>query len=617
MGDSILCGTMGKYLFVDLSQNLIQKRKLPAQIFIDYVGGRGLATRLFCDIINPKVDPLAPENVIVIATSPLTGTSAPTAGRGHMVFKSPLTGAIGTSNSGGEWAVYFKRAGYDALVITGRAPHPVYLYINEEKAEIYDASHLWSKDVHQTTDMLFREYKPGTHRVLAIGIGGEKLVRFAAIINEKNRAYGRCGPGAVMGSKNLKAIVVSGNKSVPIKDEKKYRSGFQQGHHRLKAAPATKRILRELGTAGLVKLIDAIDMLPHNNFQDTIHRQEDLDKICGETIHKTILEKVGGCYRCPIACQRHTKVGDKTGEGPEYETVVLMGPVCGIYDLATITRANYLCNELGLDTISFGGTVAAAMELYERGVITSQDTGGLELRFGNASVLEELVILTAHRKGFGDQLAEGSLRLTGRYGHPEISMSIKGMELPAYDPRASYTQALGYMTSPTGACHLRGGYAVSLAFFGGSKEIPRFSIRQSPVAVRNVQDLGIVQDSLGVCRFTGYAFTIETWSRMLSGVTGEDFSTHYLEKLAQRIAALERLFNLEAGFTDKDDTLPERFQKEPIHTEGMDVVVKKEHIEKLRRDYYKVRNWDEHGIPNRELLQKLNIDDNFDDGSYD
>ena len=284
-----------------------------------------------------------------------------------------------------------------------------------------------------------------------------------------------------------------------------------------------------------------------------------------------------------------------------------MGPVCDVYDLASITRANYRSNELGLDTISFGGTVACAMELAERGLLRAADTSGLDVRFGNAAAVERLAVETAFRRGFGALLADGSYRLAGRFGRPDLSMSVKRLEIPAYDPRASFTQALGYMTSPSGACHLRGGYAVSLAFFGGWKEIPRFSLLQSPIAIRNMQNHGILQDSLGICRFTGYAFGSEPWSRMLVGTTGLDFSVARLEEVANRIAALERLFNLEAGARAGDDALPGRFAEVPVAVAGTERVVSAEAQEKMRRDYYEVRGWDVEGRPRPDLLDRLRV----------
>ncbi len=606
-------GFHGRILEVDLSGGEVQARPLEASLVADYLGGRGLATRLFYDSVDPQCEPLGPDNVFVIATSPLLGTNAPTACRGHMVFKSPLTDVIGTSNSGGTWGSAFKSTGYDAIVVKGRASGPVYIDISPEKVDVLPADRLWGMDVHQTTDVLTADSESGNRpRVLCIGPAGENLVRIAAVVNDKNRTYGRCGPGAVWGSKKLKAIRVRGKAKIQIQDKERYQAGYDQSMYLMKQAPITKRLLRELGTSGLVELINVINMLPHRNFLDSCHIEEDLEKVSGETLAKTLLERASGCFLCPIGCQRHTKVetekGDcEKGEGPEYETVVMMGPLCGIYDLPAITRANYRCNELGMDTMSFGGTMACAMELFERGAIPSQDADGLDLKFGNAGVLETLARQTAHRQGIGDRLAEGSFRLAKSFGHSELSMSVKKLEIPGYDPRASFTQALGYMTSPSGACHLRGGYAVSLAFFGGTKEIPRFSLLQSPIAIRNMQNTGILQDSLGICRFTGFAFSTDPWARMASGVTGMDFSVARLEEIANRIATLERMFNLEAGACMVDDTLPERFSQVPIVVAGEEKVVSRDAQDRMRRDYYRVRDWDEKGRPAQAVLKTLRI----------
>ncbi len=598
-------GIHGRILEVDLSSGRIVVRPLDAGLTEDYIGGRGLGARLLYDGAHPACDPLGAENLIVIAAAPLIGTPAPTAGRGHMVFKSPLSDSIGSSNCGGTWAPAFKSAGYDALLIRGKAASPVMLDIRPDRTEILPADHIWGKDVHQTIEALAPVEGGKRSRVLCIGPAGENMVRFAAVMNDRNRAYGRGGPGAVWGSKNLKAVRVSGQEKIRIKDKEKFQAGLDQSFYLLKQAPATKRLLRDLGTAGLVELINLINMLPHRNFQDNLHRDEDVEKVSGETLARKLLERAAGCFLCPIACQRHTRVGDRKGEGPEYETMVMIGPDCDIYDLEAITRVNYLCNELGMDTISFGGTLACAMELFDLGVLSASDTEGLDLRFGRADLLEELASRIAFRRGFGDRLAEGSFRLADSLGHPEWAMTVKKQEIPAYDPRASFTQALGYMTSPTGACHLKGGYAVSLAFFGGPREIPRFSLLQSPIGIRNMHNLGIVQDSLGVCRFTGYAFSYDPWARMMNGATGLDFSTARLEEIANRIAAVEKLFNLEAGLTSADDSLPGRFAGEPILVAGEERVVADTTAAKLRADYYRARGWDEQGWPAPEQLRPL------------
>ena len=614
MSDFPVAGYHGRVLEVDLNAGAARTLPLDPETALDYLGGRGLASRLLYDAIDPACDPLGPDNAFVVAASPLVGTNAPTAGRGHMAFKSPLTGVIGTSNSGGTWGAAFKSTGYDALVVKGASPSPVMIDIAPDRVELLPAGHVWGKTTHETNDVLAAESEPGRPvRVLCIGPAGENLVRLASVANDRDRVYGRCGPGAVWGSKKLKAVRVRGRERVVVADKEKFQSGLDQALYLMRQVPTTKRIMRELGTAGLVELINVISMLPHRNFRDCLHRDEDVERISGETLARTLLDKAGACYLCPIGCQRHTRVGgpggtEERGEGPEYETTVLLGPVCDIYDLPAITRANYRCNEYGIDTISYGGTVACAMELFERGLLTPADTGGLALPFGDAGALEALVPLLARREGFGDRLAEGSYRLAVSCGRPELSMSVKKLEIPGYDPRASYTQALGYMTSPTGACHLRGGYAVSLAFFGGTKEIPRFSLLQSPIAIRNMQNTGILQDSLGVCRFTGYAFSSDPWARMVSGVTGRDFSVARLEEIENRVATLERLFNLEAGATAADDALPPRFAETSISAEGGERRVSEADQDRMRRDYYRVRGWDGRGRPTPELLRALRVE---------
>jgi aldehyde:ferredoxin oxidoreductase len=613
MSDFPISGYHGRVLVADLTRGEVRTVPLDPATALDYIGGRGLATRILYDTIDPACDPLGPDNAFVIAASPLVGSSAPTAGRGHMVFKSPLTGVLGTSNSGGTWGAAFKSTGYDVLVVKGASATPVMLDVSPGQAELLPADRLWGKTTHETNDELAAVSAPGNPaRVLCIGPAGENLVRYAAVANDRNRVYGRCGPGAVWGSKKLKAVRVRGREKITIADEGKYRSGLDQAIYLMKQAPVTKRLMRDLGTAGLVELINLISMLPHENFRDCTHRDEDVEKISGETLAKTLLEKAGSCYLCPIGCQRHTRVAgrdgrEERGEGPEYETMVLMGPLCGIYDLAAITRANYRANELGLDTMSYGGTIACAMELAGRGLIRREETGGLDLAFGNAEALEALVSMTARREGLGAELAEGAFRLAAGRGRPGSAMTVKKLEIPAYDPRASFTQALGYMTSPSGACHLRGGYAVSLAFFGGAKEIPRFSLLQSPIAIRNMQNTGILQDSLGVCRFTGYAFAADPWARMISGVTGRDLSVARLDEIENRIAALERLFNVEAGVTAEDDALPDRFADVPIVVEGKERTVSRGDQERMRRDYYRIRGWDAAGRPTPELLRSLRI----------
>lgn len=601
-----------KIVEIDLSGRTAREKEVDAR---PWLGGRGLGVKLFTDRMDPQAETLSAESVFVIATSPLTGTNAPTAGRGHLVFKSPLTGTIGSANSGGRWGKIMKGTGYDALVIKGASEKPVYLTVTEDGASLadrvqfHDASGLWGRRVPEVTDTLTEKHGGRACSVLALGPAGERGVRFASLMNEKNRAYGRGGPGAVWGAKKLKAIVVNGSKKTELADPARYQDAADQTMHVIKQQPVTKRVLKDLGTAGLVQLINQMGMLPRRNFQDCTHNPELLKNVSGEAITKKLLDHAGGCFNCPILCQRHTHVGDKHGEGPEYESVILMGPVLDIYDLERVTLGNYLANELGLDTMSLGGTLACAMELVDKSVVKAADLSGLTFKFGAAEIYPEIVERIARREGFGDLLAEGSRRLAQKFEQPETAMQVKGLEFAAYDPRGMHAQALGYMTSPTGACHLRGGYCVQLAFFGGMKEVPRFSARQAAMTTKNQQDVGIIQDALGVCRFTGFAVGPEHWARIYGAVIGEEVGRAELEKAAERIAALERRFNVSAGFTRADDDLPARFKTEPITIEGQPRLITEDDRQRMLDDYYLVRGWDREGAPTPGTLEELGIEE--------
>ncbi len=580
-----------------------------------WLGGRGLATKLFTDRVDPGCDPLGPENIVVIAASPLTGTIAPTAGRGHAVFKSPLTGAIGSSNSGGRWSKVLKSAGCDALIIKGAAKSPVYISISDQgrnvsdRVKVLDAGEYRGRSVHEVTPKLSEKHGGKKCSVLAIGPAGENRVKYASFMNDLNRAFGRGGPGAVFGSKNLKAIVVNGSRKTEVADLARLKGVCEQTRHIMKAVPTTKRVMRDLGTAGLVHLINAMGMLPHRNFQDCAHDYDVVDRVSGETISDEILQRPGACFGCPLMCQRHTRARGKTGEGPEFETVVLMGPLVDIYDLEAVTIGNYAANELGMDTMSLGGALACAAELFEKGALTRADAKGLEVRFGDAAMYPEVVEKIAAREGFGDMLAEGARELARNAELPELAMHVKGLELPAYDPRGMPAQALGYMTSPTGACHLRGGYSIALAYFGGIREVPRFSIRQASLTAINQQNLGIIQDSMGICRFTGFAVGMDHWARIYSAVTGEEVGTEDLEVAAERIATLERLFNVRAGMTREQDDLPARFKHEPVSIGGRDRIISEQDRNRMLDDYYHDRGWDRQGMPLKETLKKLKIEE--------
>src|SRR5437899_1117774 len=423
-------GWTGQLLRIDLTKGAATKEPLNLEWAREYIGGRGLGTRYLYEEMDPTVDALSPENKLIFATGPLTGTYAPTGGRYMVLCKSPLTDAVACSNSGGYWGPELKFAGYDMVILEGKAPKPVYLWIENDKTEIRDAAHVWGKTTEETEDMLRAETDPSA-RISGIGPAGENLNRVACVINDKSRAAGRSGVGAVMGSKNV-------NES-----------------------PTTSSALRGLGTASTVGFTNSVGILPTNNFQ--AGQFEHANAIGGQTIAQTVLRRNKGCYSCPIGCARVTEIKPGSrwaghGEGPEYETIFGLGSDCGVGDLSAVLYANYLCNLYAVDTISAGGTVATAMELVERGYIPEEDLAevGTELKFGNAEAVMRCLELMSYPKGkFSKLLAEGGYRLAEHYGHPELFMGSKKQDFAAYDARGAKGMGLGYATSNRGACHLR------------------------------------------------------------------------------------------------------------------------------------------------------------------
>jgi len=520
-----------------------------------------------------------------------------------VVTKSPLTGTIASSNSGGFFGAELKSAGYDMIILEGRAESPVYIAIEDEKIEIKDASHLWGKLVSETTETLKAEYGDKA-KVLCIGPGGEKLVRFAAVINDYDRAAGRSGVGAVMGSKNVKAVVVRGTKGVKVADEAKVKDVVAEKIKILRENPVTGEGLPAYGTAILVNIINEHGIFPVANFQKAYTPHA--DKISGETMAQTILTKKHACFRCPIACGRVVRIKGKEIGGPEYETVWAFGADCEVYDLEAIAEANFWCNEYGIDTISAGATIASAMELYQRGYIKDEDIAkdGLSLKFGDPEAIVGWTIKIGKREGFGDKLAEGSYRLCELYGVPELSMSVKKQELPAYDPRGVQGHGLAYATSNRGGCHVRG-YLISAEILGIPQKLDRFSLEGKAKWAKLFQDLTAVIDSIGMCLFTSFALTLKDYTELVNAICGADYTEETLLKAGERIYNLERLFNLKAGIDPSQDTLPKRILEEPIPEGPSKGAVHK--LSELLPQYYQVRGWDEKGYPKEETLKNLGI----------
>lgn len=587
-------GWMGKIIKIDLSSGRQQALPVSPETLRRFLGGRGLGVKLYTDLCPDPLDPFAAENALVFMTGPLTGTVM-TSGRYQVVSRSPLTGTICDSSSGGSFGAVLKSAGLDGLVIQGRAEHPVYLYIHDGGIEVRDAADLWGLDTQRTQKAIHGQ-TPAKTSVACIGPAGENRVPFAAIINDRDRAAGRGGMGAVMGGKNLKAVAASGSQAVAIADPEGYRNLNARIERVVDKNPVTGKSLQVLGTSVLVNVINAHGMFPTENFRRGVFN--DAEGISGEKIAETLLQRQSACYKCPIGCGRTTRTKNRQGEGPEYETVWAFGAQLGISDLTAITEANYDCNELGLDTITMGSTLGCAMELCEVG---AWDAG---LRWGDANRLATWVEDTARRRGIGAELALGSRRLAEKYGRPELAMQVKGMEIPAYDPRGVQGMALSYATSNRGGCHMRA-YMISPEILGQPVFLDRFATAGKAEIVALFQDVSAVVDSAVLCRFLQIAMGVSTFSEMLRTVTGLDFSDDELMRIGRRVYTLERMFNNRAGLTRADDTLPPRFFNEELQTgPSRHRVVR---LEEMLDRYYAVRGWDRDGVPLPRTLAELGL----------
>lgn len=595
-------GYQGKVLRINLKDQSVKVESLNLEQAHKFIGGRGLGTKILMDEIDVNIDPLSPENKLIFAAGPLTGTATPTGGRYMVVTKSPLTGTIASSNSGGYWGAELKFAGYDMVIIEEKADKPVYIDIKDDKVEIKDASNLWGKLVSEATTILEEIHGKKT-KVATIGPAGERLSKMAAIMNERGRAAGRSGVGAVMGSKNLKAITVNGTNKVEIADQAKLKEVFSRCIKKIRENGVTGEGLPTYGSAVLVNILNENGALPVNNFQSSIF--EKADDISGETLSEKYLVKKEPCYRCPIACGRYCKVDDMEGSGPEYETLWAYGSDCGVSNMSEVIKANFWCNEYGLDTISTGTTIAAAMELYEKGLITKEDLGnGPELTWGNDQVAVEWTKRIGKAEGFGAKMAEGSYRLCESYGVPEISMSVKKQELSAYDPRGIQGQGLSYATSNRGGCHVRG-YMISPEILGLPEKLDRLEVEGKPSWTKIFQDLTAAIDSVGLCLFTSFAMGAKDYADLYNAVCGTSLSGEDFIQAGERIWNLERIFNLNAGINPSEDTLPKRLLKDPVPEGPSKGWVNK--LDQLLPEYYNVRGWDEKGIPTEDRLSELGI----------
>jgi aldehyde:ferredoxin oxidoreductase len=611
----------GKILRVNLTAGTVKSEPLNMDWARAYLGSRGLATKYIAEEVDPKVDPLSPANKLIWATGPLTGTMASTGGRYTVVTKGPLTGAIACSNSGGYWGAELKMAGWDMVVFEGKSAKPVYLSIEDDKAELRDAAHLWGQSVWKTEETIKKTHQDPLIRVSSIGKAGENQVLFAAVVNDLHRAAGRSGVGAVMGSKNLKAIAVRGTKGVGnIADPKEFMKVTFEKKKILADNAVTGQGLPTYGTQVLMNVINEIGALPTRNHRDV--QFEGAKDISAEAMAtprksdgKAQLVTNQACFGCTIACGRISKIDQShfsvenkpqywgaTG-GLEYEAAWALGAANGVNDLEALQYANTICNEQGMDPITFGATIGAVMELYEMGVLTKEQLG-IESPFGSARALCELADMTANGIGFGREIGQGSKRLTAKYGHPELSMSVKGQEFPAYDSRGIQGMGLAYATSNRGACHLRG-YTVASEVLGIPVKTDPLVAEGKPELVMAFQDATAAFDSAGICIFTSFAWGLADVAPQVAAACGPEFTLENLSLIGERIWNMERDFNNKAGFTNKDDTLPPRLLNEPAKTGPAKGLVNK--LPEMLPKYYQVRGWNADGTLTAATRAKLGL----------
>jgi len=602
-------GYTGTILRIDLTRQRIRREPLDLSLAEKYVGGRGLTSYLLYREMDPATDALSPENKLMFGTGPLTGTGAVAASRYVVVCKAPLTGTIACSNSGGFFGPEMKFAGYDIIILEGKASAPTYLYIHDDKVEFRSAAHLWGKTPEET-DALVRAETSAHAKVACIGPGGEKLSLLSGVVNDRARLAARSGVGAVMGSKNLKAMAVRGTGAIQLADAEGFWYAALDVLKKIVNDPVSFGSFRAYGTANLVNLINEMGAYPTHNFLQEVF--QGAAATSGEAISEQILLKNRACFACPIACTRVSEVKSGPykgrGEGPEYETTWSFGALCGVSNLDAIAKAHYLCGDYGLDAMSAGSTVACAMELFESGYVPESDIG-FPLRFGDHDAMLRAVYMMGERDGeFGALLADGSYRLAEHYGHPELFMGVKKLEMAAYSPRVFQGMALHYATSNRGACHVRGN-TVAAELYGIPKYVPPETLEGKEELVRRpFQNSTAFVDSTGICLFSKFAITHREIVSMMAPATGIDFTFDKSIAQGDRIWNLERLFNLRAGFTAADDKLPDRMY-EPVP--GGPRAGSRAELQDHLQTYYQLRGWDERGVPTREKLDELGLEDTW------
>lgn len=606
-------GYAGRILRIDLSTGKTKVSPLSVEYAKKYIGGIGLGMALLLENSEPRVDPLSPENPLILTTGPFSGTMAPTGGNGHaFVAKSPLTNGVGEAKSHGFFGSELKRAGYDAVIFENKAEKPVYVWIDDDSVQLMDAKHLWGKSPKETEDAIREDLGDYYIRVASIGLAGEKLARVAAIINDTTRAAGRTGMGAVMGLKNLKAIAVRGTKDVSVAKPEEFMEFVKMMHERMKG-PATVKY-RTLGTPLNVLVHNSLGALPTRNFTNAVF--EGAEKVSGEYLNEHFVVKINGCSSCAMRCEHIAVVPEGPYKGTttrvEYEPLWSFGPHCGVDRMDAILKAMELCNYYGLDSLSTGNIVGFAMDCYEHGILTKEDTDGLELEFGNAEAMVELVHKIGKREGIGDILAEGVKRAAEKIGKgaEKFANHIKGLEMTGYDIRGLKTAALGYAVSFRGADHNRhGAYGLDL-----KGTVDRFKVEKGRAKlVIDLENLYTIIDSLIICKFSRgtYYEGFKDLAKYYTLVTGIEMTPEELERTGERINNLGRLFNIREGFTRKDDHLPPKIMSTPIpdDTVSKGSYITQEELDLMLDDYYATRGWTKEGVPTLEKLKELGLED--------
>jgi len=608
-----LFGYAGRILRIDLSTGKTKVSPLSTEYAKKYIGGIGLGMRLLIENSKPGTDPFSPENPLILATGPSSGTMAPTGGNGHaFVSKSPLTNGVGEAKSHGFFGTELKRAGYDAVIFENKAEKPVYVWIDDDSVQLMDAKHLWGKSPKETEDAIKEDLGDYYIRVASIGLAGEKLARVAAIMNDTTRAAGRTGMGAVMGSKNLKAVAVRGTKDVSVAKPEEFLEFVKMMHERMKG-PATVKY-RTLGTPLNVLVHNSLGALPTRNFTNAVF--EGAEKVSGEYLNEYFVARINGCSSCAMRCEHIAVVSEGPYKGTttrvEYEPLWAFGPHCGVDRMDAIIKAMDLCNYYGLDSLSTGNIVGFAMDCYEHGILTKEDTDGLELEFGNAEAMVELVHKIGKREGIGDILAEGVKRAAEKIGKgaEKLANHIKGLEMTGYDIRGLKTAALGYAVSFRGADHNRhGAYGLDL-----KGTVDRFKAEKGRAKlVIDLENLYTIIDSLIVCKFSRgtYYEGFKDLAKYYTLVTGIEMTPEELERTGERINNLGRLFNIREGFTRKDDHLPPKIMSTPIpdDTVSKGSYITQEELDLMLDDYYATRGWTKEGVPTLKKLKELELED--------